>query len=167
MGLETTLLDSPRLEHDGELELELVERRHADPARGLVPAYIFAMRNRKTRAVMGRIALRIGDNDYLRMYAGHIGYSVERDHRGSHLAERSCRLLLPLARLHGFTELWVTCNPENAASRRTLERLGAELIEIVDVPPGNDMYTRGERSKCRYRLTLEDTRPETLSSEQS
>jgi tagatose 1,6-diphosphate aldolase len=31
---------------------------------------------------------------------------------------------------------------------------GLELVEIVDLPPNNEMYQRGERQKCRYRLRL-------------
>ena len=61
---------------------------------------------------------------------------------------------MPLARRHGLAELWITCNPENKASRRTCEFAGAELIEIVDLPPHTDMYQEGERQKCRYRLQL-------------
>jgi predicted acetyltransferase len=144
----------PPLECDGDLTLTLVERQRGDPSRGFVPAYIFTMRNRFAGVDVGRISLRVGDTEHLRMYAGHIGYSVDRPFRGNHYAERSCRLLLPLARSHGMTELWITCNPENAASRRTLERLGAEMVEIVEVPRGNPIYHRGEKRKCRFRLQL-------------
>jgi tagatose 1,6-diphosphate aldolase len=62
--------------------------------------------------------------------------------------------VLPLARRHGFRELWITCNPDNVASRRTCERLGAELIDIVDVPRDNAVYGPGSERKCRYRLAL-------------
>jgi tagatose 1,6-diphosphate aldolase len=61
---------------------------------------------------------------------------------------------MPLARRHGLYALWITCNPENVASRRTCELTGAEFVEIVDLPPESDMYERGERRKCRYRLDL-------------
>jgi predicted acetyltransferase len=152
--LISQLFTDPQLEADGELTPDLVERQHADTNRGIVPAYVFAMMNRKTGLQMGRISLRIGNTDHLRLYAGHIGYAVDRPYRGNHYAERSCRLLLPLARAHGMNELWITCNPENLASRRTLERLGAELVEIVDVPLNNPLYRRGERQKCRFRVQL-------------
>jgi tagatose 1,6-diphosphate aldolase len=74
--------------------------------------------------------------------------------RGRHYAERAARLLLPLARRHGMSELWITCNPDNAASRRTCERLGGELVEIVPIPPDHAFYSRGERAKCRYLIRL-------------
>jgi tagatose 1,6-diphosphate aldolase len=88
------------------------------------------------------------------MYYGHIGYNVFPPARGRHLAERACRLVLPLARAYGMRELWITCNPENVASRRTCERLGATLMEVVDLPEGFPLYQRGERQKCRYRLDI-------------
>jgi tagatose 1,6-diphosphate aldolase len=46
------------------------------------------------------------------------------------------------------------CRPENSASRRTCEMVGAELADIVDLPEDHNMYQRGYRQVCRYRLTL-------------
>ena len=39
-----------------------------------------------------------------------------------------------LARAHGHSLLWITCNPDNLASRRSCERLGAQYVDIVPVP---------------------------------
>ena len=50
----------------------------------------------------------------------------------------------------------ITCNPDNLPSRRTLERLGGDLLEIVDLPPDNDMYQRGERQKCICHYPLQE-----------
>jgi predicted acetyltransferase len=50
--------------------------------------------------------------------------------------------------------VWITCNPENVASRRTCELAGGQLIDIVDLPPETDMFKEGERQKCRYRFAL-------------
>jgi predicted acetyltransferase len=50
--------------------------------------------------------------------------------------------------------LWITCNPENVASRRTCELVGGELVDIVDLPVDSDMYKEGARQKCRYRVKL-------------
>jgi RimJ/RimL family protein N-acetyltransferase len=102
----------------------------------------------------GGIGLRIGRSRDLEMYFGHVGYNVLTPVRGNHYAERACRLLLPLARSHGMESLWITCNPENIASRRTCERLGCRLVETVPVPVGHSLYIRGERHKCRYLLEL-------------
>ena len=102
----------------------------------------------------GTINLRVGSTSALERYYGHVGYHVFLPSRGRHFAERGCRLLLSLARRHGLRTLWITCNPANTPSRRTLERLGMEMVEIVKVPEDEPMYARGEREKCRYRLAL-------------
>jgi len=50
--------------------------------------------------------------------------------------------------------LWITCNPDNAASRRTCERLGAKLVNIVAIPGDHPFRMRGETAKCRFMIEL-------------
>ena len=137
---------------DDDLELILVSTFSGDPSKGYVPAYNFEMRPVGKRTPMGRISLRIGDTEAIRGWVGHIGYQVGSPYRGHHYAARSCRLLLPLAKRHDIDPVWITCNPENIASRRTCELAGAEFVEIVDVPHDHEIYKQGEPLKCRYRL---------------
>ena len=148
-------LDPGRLV-DGDLELVLYEKYWGDPAKGKVPAYRFLMTRVRDGEELGAIELRVGNTDHIVLYAGHIGYGVEPIRRGHHNAARAVRLLLPLARRHGLETLWITCNPDNLASRRTGELAGATRVEIVDLPPDSDMHRRGERQKCRYRLDLHE-----------
>jgi tagatose 1,6-diphosphate aldolase len=133
-------------------------RYGGDPDRQRVPAYHFWMRlgsdSPAPIPIAGHLGLRIGDSHDLEMYYGHIGYTVYPPARGRHYAERACRLLFPLARAHGMKTLWITCNPDNIASRRTCDRLGGEMTEIVDVPRSHPLYKRGEIQKCRYRVAL-------------
>jgi len=139
---------------DRDLVLQLIERSPGDPAHDVVPSYRFKM-TRQDRAVeMGRIDLRVGNTHNLIMYGGHIGYRVHAEYRGQHFAARAVRLLVPLARAHKLGTMWITCNPDNWASRRSCELAELELVEIVDLPPNIDMYFQGERQKCRYRLYL-------------
>jgi len=142
----------PGLLNDGELELVVIETTPGDPSREWLPVYVFEMRVGGRKA--GALNLRIGNTHGIVMYGGHIGYSVETEHRGHHYAERACRLVLPLAKAHGLRTIWITCNPDNMPSCRTCERLGAELVEIVRLPEDNDQYLAGDREKCRYRLDL-------------
>jgi tagatose 1,6-diphosphate aldolase len=153
-AISTTLLDDVGVLRDRDLWLELRAREPENAARGWVPAYRFAMRLDGVENAVGRLGFRVGSSHTVEQYAGHIGYEVSPAFRGNRLAERSCRLVLPLARRHGFQELWITCNPDNWASRRTCERLGARLVEIVDVPRDSDLYGPGSERKCRYRLAL-------------
>jgi predicted acetyltransferase len=135
-------------------------RQPADASKGWVPQYSFWMRLHDLPGrpmpvrMAGGISVRIGMSYPIEMYYGHIGYHVYPPVRGNHYAERACRLLLPLCRRHGLPTLWITCNPDNAASRRTCERLGMNFVGIVPVPESDPLYARGEREKCRYRLDL-------------
>ncbi len=140
------------LESDRELTLVLTECHPAEASIFGVPFYTFEMRHADTAAYMGRIRLRVGWNEQCIRFAGQVGYAVEPDFRGHHYAERACRLILPLARRHGLAELWITSQPDNLASRRTLERIGAEFVEIVDVPDSYPLDAGAIRQKACYRL---------------
>jgi tagatose 1,6-diphosphate aldolase len=131
-------------------------RQEGKGSAGLSPAYHFWMHVRDNRElpIVGGINLRIGNQYDLVMFHGQIGYHVYPPLRGHHYAERASRLLFPLARQHGIEPLWITCNPDNFASRRTCERLGGKLVEIVPVPPESALFLRGEKEKCRYRFDL-------------
>ena len=152
--ISTTLLEDVGPMRDRDLSLELRAREPENPARGWVPAYRFAMRLDGVGHAVGRLGFRVGTTHTIERYAGHLGYEVSPAFRGNRLAERSCRLIFSLARRHGFQELWITCNPDNWPSRRTCERLGAELIDTVDVPRDSDVFAPGSERKCRYLLAL-------------
>lgn len=137
---------------DAELTLRLAKTVDCDMDRKSVATYHFEMVI--AEEVVGGIRFRAENGFDVETYAGNLGYNVAPRFRGRHLAERACRLLMPLANAHGFAGLWITCDPDNYASRRTCERLGAELIDIVTLPEDSDMYQDGERFKCRYRLRL-------------
>lgn len=135
-------------------------RQTADQGYAGVPACHFWMRVREPAcmglpgSIVGALGMRIGHNREIRMYAGHIGYNVLPAARGHRFAERAVRLLLPLAAAYGLKPLIITSNPDNTASRRTLERLGAKLIDVVPIPRMHAFYGVGERQKCRYELAV-------------
>lgn len=153
MNREFTFIDPGKLV-DGDLELVLVGKDGADSARKLVPWYTFEMRKTGTSTRRGRIKLRIGRTRILLRYAGQVGYLVLKRYRGHRYAARSCRLLLPLARAHGLTTLWITCKPKNTASRKTLELAGGRYVETVRIPKGIKMHDMGYRFVRRYRFDL-------------
>lgn len=137
---------------DGPLTLRLEKTVGRNDERQSVSTYHFQIC--LDGQVAGGLRFRAENAFDVATYAGNLGYNIDPPFRGRHLAERACRLLLPLAVAHGFECLWITCDPLNVASRRTCERLGAELVEIVELPEDSDMYRDGERLKCRYRLRL-------------
>lgn len=142
---------------DGEIRLKLLRADPGDPAREWVPAYIFSICSSLSGIEMGCCDLRLGHNEKL-YYGGHIGYRVHPEYRGHHYAQKACRLLFKLAKAHDLGHVIITCNPDNWPSRRTCELLceefNGELLEIVDLPPDNDMYLNGERQKCIFRFPI-------------
>ena len=135
-------------------------RQAGDPTAGRLPAYHFWMLAARGVGadppirIAGGIGFRVGTSPEIERYSGNIGYHVYPPARGRHFAERACRLMLPLARRHGMERLWITCNPDNAASRRTCERLGARLVDIVPIPGDHPFRLRGETAKCRFVIDL-------------
>lgn len=151
VGVKFEYMEPGRLV-DGELRLELLTFDSGDSETNELPLYIFDMNYSDSEASMGQIGLRIGYSEDVEKYQGNIGYHVDPPYQGNRYAARSVRLLLPFAKRHGLDWVWITCNPDNGASRRTCEIVGAELVDIVEIPTGHRYYQQGERRKCRYLL---------------
>ncbi len=141
-----------------EFRLVLQEKMPEDRARGWVPSYRYNICPLTNMTELGTIDMRIGNNENI-YYAGHIGYRVHEPYRGRHYAEKACRLIIRVARAHGMTEVVITCNPDNLASRKTIERLGARFEGIVDIPSSNELYYYGDRRKCRFIWTVPPIQP--------
>ena len=51
--------------------------------------------------------------------------------------------------------LYITCNPDNLASRKTCEYLQGEFLGVVELPEDNDMRINdGETQKCIFMFNL-------------
>lgn len=144
-------LDTGFLKNE-EIQLVLEKTVDGNKEKNWVPAYHFSI-NDLCGTRMGVCDLRIGYNDNL-YFGGHIGYRVFAEYRGNHYAGKACLLLFRLARKHNMEYLYITCNPDNHASRKTCEYAGGKLLETVQLPEGNDMRDRGEFEKCIYKFTL-------------
>lgn len=136
-----------------EVDLIIERKMPANKKKGYVPAYWYAINLAGTNLTIGTIDLRIGTNPST-YYGGQIGYAIDEKYRGNHYAAKACLLLKEVALAHGMDEVMITCNPENIASNKTCLKLGAELVETVDLPIDNDMYLEGEFQKCIYRWRL-------------
>lgn len=143
--------DTGFLQND-EIQLVLEKTSNGNKEKNWVPAYHFSIRDPKGTK-MGVCDLRIGYHENL-YYGGHIGYTVYPEYRGNHYAGQACLLLFQLARKHDMEYLYITCNPDNDASKKTCEYAGGKLLEIVELPKGNDMCARGEYEKCIYKFIL-------------
>lgn len=142
---------------DNELRLQLAEVKQADPAKSLLPTYHFFILRQGTGENVGRCDLRVGFNESI-FYSGNIGYRIFEPYRGHHYAAHACTLLLNLARQHKMPQVVITCRPDNAASRKTCERLGARFAGIVSLPASHDLFKEGEREECRYIIDFDEFR---------
>jgi predicted acetyltransferase len=135
----------------GDVTLRFAEIVPGNPQRGFVPSYHFRILNRNDQDV-GYINLRVGQTEHVRLFAGHIGYEIQKGFRGHGYAGQACRALAPFVR-QVCSEVVFTCDPDNFASIRTIEKLGAKFIEQVAVPAHDPLYERGSRIKRRYIWT--------------
>jgi predicted acetyltransferase len=74
--------------------------------------------------MLGFLALRHRLNDFLLNEGGHIGYSVRPSRRREGHASRALKLALPRAAELGLDRVLLTCDEDNAGSRRTIEGAG-------------------------------------------
>jgi len=102
---------------------------------------------------VGKISIRIGEN-FHSYFNGHIGYEVYPEYRGHGYAADACKLALGPARFHGMRRLYLTCGESNIASYRTIEKLGARLLEIRPVPKRYFGWYEGIEDHRIYQLEL-------------
>jgi predicted acetyltransferase len=76
---------------------------------------------------LGRLQIRHRLNDFLREQGGHVGYYVVPDHRRKGHATSMFGASLPVAFALGIDCALVTCDHDNIASRRVIERHGGLL----------------------------------------
>jgi tagatose 1,6-diphosphate aldolase len=136
------------LVHD-KVSLRFIEYVPTEDSSGLAPFYHFRIIAEGCGEV-GHINFRVGSSEHVQLCAGHIGYAVDEKFRGHHYALQACHALAPFVRSI-YREVVLTCNPDNYASIKTIERLGATFIDEVAIPKHDPGYSRGARRKRRYR----------------
>jgi tagatose 1,6-diphosphate aldolase len=135
----------------GDVRLHFVRIIPGDPARDFVPAYHFRILIADGSDV-GHVNFRVGNTEHVRVCAGHIGFEIGERFRGHGYALQACRAIAPFVRSVSGT-VTITHDPDNIASMRTIERLGACFIDEVTVPAHDPHHKRGSRLKRRYRWT--------------
>ena len=134
---------------DGDMTLKIIEKKESGKAQ--LPYYYYDIF--VDGAAVGKISIRIGDNFHA-YYNGHIGYEVNEESRGHGYARRACGLVLDAARFHGMSRVYITCAEDNIASYRTIEKLGAELLEICDIPKEYFGWFEGIKRHRIYQVKL-------------
>lgn len=108
------------------------QRRMATaPPEGYVPGNIFwIVDDAEPERVLGSLSLRHELNDFLLAEGGHIGYGVRPSARGRGVATAALRAALDRSRELGLDRVLVTCDDDNIASARTIERCGGVLEDV-------------------------------------
>lgn len=115
-----------RRREEGPRRLTLAEVSQSEDAL-LGREYVYHILDAGSGQQIGRMELRLGHSPALE-FLGNVGYSILPAFRGHHYAAAACRLLAPIAREKGMDYVTITCDTDNAASRRTIEGLGAEYL---------------------------------------
>jgi Acetyltransferase (GNAT) domain len=135
----------------GDIVLRFARIVPGVPSRGFVPYFHFRILARDGSDV-GHINFRVGDTEHVRVCAGHVGFEIAEPFRGHGYALQACRAIAPFVRSI-YQSVTMTCDPDNDASRRTIESLGAEFIDEVVVPSPDLNHNPRSRIKRRYRWT--------------
>lgn len=118
-------LETPRL------RLRVIAREQGNDQE--IPYYWYEIMRKPDWTPVGKISVRIGRN-YHSYYNGHIGYEIDEPYRGQRYAREAAKAVLAVARYHGMSRLYLSCEEDNIASYRTIEGLGASLVEITEIP---------------------------------
>ena len=119
--------------------------RGKDPATvapGLVPATQYIYVRESDRRVVGVLQIRHYFNENLRLYGGHIGYSVRPDERKKGYATAMLKAALPRCRELGLSDVLITCYADNEGSRRTILNNGGVYESTVREPSSGEDVER-------------------------
>ena len=145
---QPTLPDAPPYLSYGAATVRFSHVGAGDPTHGLVPFYHFRIFVEDLD--VGHINFRVGDTRHVQLCSGHIGYGISESFRGHGYAFQACCALACFVRTVS-PEVIITADPDNYASLRTIERLGAVFLDETKVPEDDPHYALGSRVKRRYR----------------
>ena len=80
---------------------------------------------------------------------GHVGYTVLPNHAGNGYASAALAAVLVEARSIGLPFIKITCDAENVASQRIIEKNGGRFVESFVAP----FY--GPEERLMYRIELQ------------
>ena len=118
-----------------------------------LPYYWFDIIENVSQTSVGKISIRIGHN-YHSYYNGNIGYEINEEYRGFGYAYIASCMVIDIAKTYKMDNIYLTCNEDNIASYKTIEKLGAVLKEIVKPPKDFFAYSENMERYRIYKLNL-------------
>jgi predicted acetyltransferase len=95
---------------------------------------------------VGHVNIRHKLNDQLEKIGGHIGYAIRPSKRKKGYGTKILESALSKAKERGFPKVMVTCDTDNIASRKIIEKHGGKLIDSNPKEDGTPVN--------RYWITL-------------
>lgn len=127
------------------MKLQLLEYVHQNLPEGFTPYFIYLILVDDQE--VGRLTFREGTIQE-HYYDGHIGYHIEEEYRGHHYAYDACLLLQQELQFH---QVILTCDPDNLASLRTIEKLKARYLETKTIPSSQRrFFAKNEKEKMIF-----------------
>ncbi|MDO4483830.1 MAG: GNAT family N-acetyltransferase [Clostridia bacterium] len=115
---------------------------YADPdtviTNGWVKATQLICIRRSDRKMVGAIHVRHTLNDYLKQFAGHVGYSVAPSERRKGYAKWMLAHVIPYCHALGIAPVMLSCSESNTGSRSTILANGGKLIRREYEPDEKD-----------------------------
>ena len=133
-----TFLGSARWNYPGFVKR--CEQYEQVPA-GRVPQLDFLLL-RDGATILGRSGLRLWLTPDLEDIGGHIGYRIRPSERRKGYGTRLLAMTLDAARKHGLRDVLLTCDSDNIASRRIIERNGGQLASERVSPQSGVLVAR-------------------------
>lgn len=134
----SALLD--HLEYDQWLENIIMNSQEHTVRSDWVLAHTFFAVRKSDQKIVGMIDVRHSlENEFLRKYGGHIGYSVRPTERRKGYATAMLELALEYEKLFNIDRVMLGCYADNIPSVKTIERCGGILTETKPYADGKPM----------------------------
>ncbi|MGL4392506.1 MAG: GNAT family N-acetyltransferase [Fusobacteriaceae bacterium] len=114
----------------------------------LVPATAFWLVDTDKKKFVGLLSVRHRLNELLNNWGGHIGYSVNPEYRRQGHGHELLKFGLKFCKEElGLTEILITCDEKNLASKKIIESGGGQFINIYK-------HEDSDKISRRYKIEL-------------
>jgi predicted acetyltransferase len=134
-------IEEVRTDFPAYLEKKLNQSRGESLPEGIVPATTYYLSG-PDRKILGLVSLRHMLNARLSIEGGHVGYAVRPAFRRKGYATLMLALVLEKALQMGIHQALVTCDDDNLASARVIEKNGGILENKTTSPVSNKLIRR-------------------------